>query len=111
MKNHLNQYDTNVIRNPFLTYAEIDESPEQDDDVISFDEEEIAVIRQKLLYESLNKLSRSNRNKAECAEIIEWIESDDEHPFSFCVCCDECGLNPARLRSMVLYQQKKIAIN
>lgn len=70
-------------------------------------DEQIATMREVVLVETLKGLT-DGRSSAVKTEALEWVKSDDEHPFSFSVCCAAQGLDHEEIRSRVLYMVKKV---
>ena len=44
----------------------------------------------------------------ECREAWQWIESDDDHPFSFVNCAEVAGLDPFPIREQLRRQWREI---
>ena len=80
---------------PGLPYAE----PEmQEDPPVVWSTMDLYELRAGILKESLRDLLDGRSSKTARQERAEWIDSDDEQPFSFTVCCRSAGLDPDVLR-------------
>lgn len=62
----------------------------------------ISSIRENLLISTLKSLT-DGRTVAAKAEAMEWMLSDDIHPFSFRICAGDMGLDYIKIRNHVLY--------
>lgn len=74
---------------------------------IKWQDDEVEKLRLNPLEHSLASLVTGRkggkcRNQKE--EIMEWLLSNEDHPFSFTVCCDAAGLYPHLVREAVLNQ-------
>lgn len=69
---------------------------------------EIFAIRECLLYETMAAAvdGRSSRQTRE--EAWDWIEADDEHPFSFRVCAMAIGADPDVLRMLFRLESSRL---
>jgi len=65
-------------------------------------EDSIEGIREMLLMDTLRDLTDGRAALAK-DEAMEWMLSDEVHPFSFKVCCNAMGLDHHEVRSRVLY--------
>lgn len=63
-----------------------------------WDESSIFALREGLLWDSLRVLADGRAGEAAKQEAEDWMMSDEIHPFSFVVCCNELGYVPAELR-------------
>lgn len=63
---------------------------------------EIMVIREELLWSSLHKLGDTRSGKAVKKDVMAWLVSTEDHPFSFTVCCQALGFDADELRAEVL---------
>ena len=67
-----------------------------------WDESSIFALREGLLWDSLRVLADGRAGEAAKQEAEDWMMSDEIHPFSFVVCCNELGYVPAELREQTL---------
>jgi hypothetical protein len=65
---------------------------------IVWDDEAIGQLRESLLADALREILDSRIGPVAKARIREWMESDAIAPFSFRVCAEASGLDPAALR-------------
>lgn len=70
-------------------------------------DENIAVIRESLLMDTLRNLTDGRASSAK-QDAMEWLESNESEPFSFKTCCNELGLDHLEVRSRVLYLIQKL---
>lgn len=61
----------------------------------------IEQLRKRLLWHSLRLLADGRASTTTMRETMEWLMSDELHPFSFVVCCHEAGYNPIGIREGV----------
>ena len=80
-------------------------------DKVKWKDDEIKLLRSRLLWECLRILVDGRAGDAIKHEIMEWIMSDDIEPFSFVTCCAEEGYQVSKIRDGVkstLNKLKKI---
>ncbi|MFC6674313.1 topoisomerase II [Marinobacterium aestuariivivens] len=78
-----------------------------------WDEKAIFELREGLLWHSLKVLADGRAGEGIKQETMEWLMSDDIHPFSFVVCCSELGYLSSELREQtlaVLHQQERAKV-
>ena len=73
---------------------------------IKWTDDEMDTLRDRLLEKSLADLvkGRKYRGVSYYQEVLDWVMSDSEHPFSFNVCCTQAGFYPHLVREAVLDQ-------
>lgn len=69
---------------------------------ITWSDEDIEGLRESLIYQSLAQLSTKRSAEEMKQDIMDWVHSDDMHPFSFIVCCKAIGLDYETLREGVI---------
>jgi hypothetical protein len=62
----------------------------------------IAKLRNVLLEDALERLSKHRTPPQERAELMDWFGSDHLAPFSFVACAASCGLDHEELRAELL---------
>ena len=62
----------------------------------------IAKLRNVLLEDALERLSKHRTPPQERAELMDWFGSDHLGPFSFFACAASCALDPEELRAGLL---------
>jgi len=65
-------------------------------------DEAVASLRQRLLDDALQRLSRERRRAQDRQALMAWVLSDAIHPFSFRVCATASGYDADALRDGVL---------
>ena len=74
---------------------------------IKWKNDEVEKLRLNILEHSLKSLVIGRKGAKHCnkkEEIMEWLMSNEDHPFSFNVCCNSAGLYPHLVREAVLNQ-------
>lgn len=66
-------------------------------------DDEISWIREWLLNRSLAQLKDHRVADHTKQEMMDWVMSDEIHPFSFVICCREAGYSSERLRDGVIH--------
>lgn len=69
---------------------------------LEWSEQAIMDLREGFLWHSLRVLADGRAGEGIKQETMEWLMSNDIHPFSFVVCCSELGYAPATLREKTL---------
>ncbi|ECU8224415.1 TPA: topoisomerase II [Salmonella enterica] len=64
-------------------------------------DDEIRQLRDELLWHSLRILADGRAGSEIKQETMDWVMSDDVHPFSFVLCCNEAGYDPSGIRDGV----------
>ncbi|MFU9929851.1 topoisomerase II [Klebsiella pneumoniae] len=64
-------------------------------------DDEVRQLRDGLLWHSLRVLADGRAGSEIKQETMAWVMSDEVHPFSFVVCCDEAGYDPSGVREGV----------
>lgn len=73
-------------------------------------DEAVSHIREYLLMSTL-KILTDGRSATTRSEAMEWMLSDKPHPFSFCVCATDMGMDYTKIRSRVLYMIETLEKN
>ncbi|HFU9990326.1 TPA: hypothetical protein ACH7RP_003925 [Escherichia coli] len=68
-------------------------------------DDEVRQLRDGLLWHSLRVLADGRAGSEIKQETMAWVMSDEVHPFSFVVCCDEAGYDPSGVRTMQTMQK------
>lgn len=82
-------------------------------DVIPFEprimwtDDEIDALREAVFESSLKALGDTRVGKSTKKEVLEWVRSESNGPFSFNVCAKECGYSPCSLREQILLTIRK----
>jgi hypothetical protein len=69
---------------------------------IVWTDEEVEILRAEVLKDALNSLLDGRCGAKVKAEAVEWIQADEEAPFSFNVCARAEGMRPEVLREYAL---------
>lgn len=64
-------------------------------------DDEVRQLRDGLLWHSLRVLADGRAGSEIKQETMEWMMSDEAHPFSFLACCGEAGYDPSGIREGV----------
>lgn len=75
---------------------------------ITWSDQDIEFLRDGLLKKTLSDLCNHRAGPDVKREALQWMLSDEIHPFSFIVCCMSAGLDSDELRSKALYTLNKI---
>lgn len=71
---------------------------EKSNDKVTWKEEEISVLRERVLIRSLEFLALAKRTESK-QEILDWINCNSmDNPFSFSLCCQDSGYQSEVLR-------------
>ena len=66
---------------------------------IEWTDDDIRRLRAGVLEASLREVVDGRNGENSRREALEWVESNEIHPFSFVCCCREFGMNPDNLRA------------
>lgn len=69
---------------------------------IDWSDKAVSDLREGVLHHSLRVLADGRVGKVAKVEAMNWMMSDEIHPFSFVVCCSEFGYVPAEVRERTL---------
>ena len=75
----------------------------------AWNDDEVRLLRDGLLWHSLRVLADGRAGSEIKQETLTWVMSDEVHPFSFVVCCDEAGYDPSGVREGVKSILKRLA--
>lgn len=75
----------------------------------AWNDDEVRLLRDGLLWHSLRVLADGRAGSEIKQETMTWVMSDEVHPFSFVVCCDEAGYDPSGVREGVKSILKRLA--
>ncbi|EKS7763350.1 topoisomerase II [Edwardsiella ictaluri] len=64
-------------------------------------DDEVKQLREGLLWHSLRVLADGRAGREIKQETMDWVMSDEVHPFAFVVCCYEVGCDPSGIREGV----------
>lgn len=81
---------------------------EEKPDCIDWTENDVMGLREFLFHRSLSQLADHRANKETISEVIEWVYSDEMHPFSFIVCCAAIGLDYDSVRDGISFCMKQM---
>ncbi|EGQ7672326.1 topoisomerase II [Vibrio cholerae] len=68
---------------------------------LEWSDDEVKQLRYGLLWHSLRVLADGRAGTEIKQETMEWMMSDEVHPFSFVACCGEAGYDPSGIREGV----------
>lgn len=77
----------------------------------SWTDEEVSKLRVQLLNHSLHLLTDGRASYKAKKEIFEWVMSDDIHPFSFFICCEEGSYNPLKVRAGIKFMLRRLKVS
>lgn len=77
----------------------------------SWSDEDIGKLREQLLKYSLRFLADGRSSYRVKKEVYEWVMSDDIHPFSFFVCCEEGNYNPLKVRAGISFMLRRLNVS
>lgn len=80
---------------------EQEQQEEQQEEPICWTDAEVRMLRDNILWDSLQALSDLRSKKEKKEEAMAWVMSDDILPFSFLVCCWHVGYDPLIVREGV----------
>lgn len=75
----------------------------------AWNDDEVRLLRDGLLWHSLRVLADGRAGSEIKQETMTWVMSDEVHPFSFVVCCNEAGYDPSGVREGVKSILKRLA--
>lgn len=78
------------------------------DDIIDWNPSDIHRLQKAVIKQSLRELGDHRRTNAMRREAVDWLMSDDVHPFSAIVCCQAHKLNLEHLRNLVAHLVKDL---
>ncbi|MCG7871029.1 MAG: hypothetical protein JAZ11_02875 [Candidatus Thiodiazotropha lotti] len=70
------------------------------EEFLTMTDEAIASLREELIHRAFHSVVDGRVSKQMRREWIDWIGSNEIHPFSFVVCAIETGVNPLELREV-----------
>lgn len=69
---------------------------------VKWSEKNITDLREGILWDTLRTLADGRAGQTAKDDALEWLLSDDTHPFSYKVCCIEFGYEHTKLREQTL---------
>lgn len=67
-----------------------------------WDDSAVKSLRDSLLWHSLRILEDGRAGQTAKRDVLDWIVSEELHPFSFNICCAEVDLDPEQLRERLI---------
>ena len=87
----------------------IQEIVEEDaEEEIAWSDESITEFRKAFFKHSLKTLADGRAGAKAKNEVIEWMMSEQEHPFAFITCCELFGCDPEEIRGGVWYTIRRL---
>lgn len=84
-----------------LFFEELLDASSEEQSRIQWTDEEISLLRQRMLQYALHALASTKTCNSTRDEWIEWVEDDHLTPFSFIICAQESGCDPEALKVRV----------
>ena len=79
--------------------------------VQEWSDDDVLTLRERLLMETLKAVASPGRNAENRAQALQWLQSDEIHPFSFVVCAQSMGVEPEDVRIRTLHLARKAGLD
>lgn len=79
-------------------------------DRVTWSDDNIKEFREAFLWHNLKILADGRAGAKAKEEVFEWVMSEEEHPFSFLICCALCGYDHFELRSGIKFSLRQLKV-